>query len=207
VLSRLRFAWAVRHQLLAQSRGLPNLPPAVRRFYIRAWLRAIARRDSTMFVAPASVAQLRLLIKLANEAQTIVELGTGGATTALALVIGLPGVRLISYDPTAWPAREHYLELASTQVRDRLELRTAPGELGPKPGDPPVDFLFIDSSHEEQETVASFGAWRGSLAPRAVVAFHDYDNPEFPGVAQAVARLGLAGEEQLGMFVARVGAG
>jgi predicted O-methyltransferase YrrM len=201
----LRFAWNVRRHLLVQSRALPALPLAVGLFYTRAWLRAIAKRDPTVFVAPASVAQLALLIKLARNAKTIVELGTGGATTALALLIGLPHARLISYDPTAWPAREHYLTLAPARVRERLELRAAPGETGPKPGDPPVQFLFVDSSHEEEETVASFGAWRDSLEPGAVVVFHDYDNPDFPGVALAVARLGLAGEPQLGMFVTSVG--
>jgi hypothetical protein len=61
--------------------------------------------------------------------------------------------------------------------------------------------LFIDSTHEREGTLTEFRAWRERLAPGAVVAFHDYGHPEFPGVAQAVAELGLDGEVHGGLFV------
>jgi len=31
--------------------------------------------------------------------------------------------------------------------------------------------------------------------------FHDYDHPEFPGVAQATKQLGLAGRQHAGLFI------
>ena len=54
--------------------------------------------------------------------------------------------------------------------------------------------LFIDSSHEREPTVLEFTAWRPRLAPGAVVVFDDHGHPDWPGVAEAVGDLGLAGE-------------
>ena len=44
-------------------------------------------------------------------------------------------------------------------------------------------------------------AWRPVLAPGATVAFDDYANPDYPGVREAIAELGLAGERRGAMFV------
>jgi hypothetical protein len=41
------------------------------------------------------------------------------------------------------------------------------------------------------------------LRPGATVAFHDYGDEHYPGVAQAVAQLGLQGEERAGMYLWR----
>ena len=45
--------------------------------------------------------------------------------------------------------------------------------------------------------------WRPALAPDAIVAFHDYDHPDFPGVREAIEELGLDGEARGGLFVWR----
>lgn len=69
---------------------------------------------------------------------------------------------------------------------------------------PGVDLLFIDASHERQATIDEWRAWRPRLAPGGLVVFHDYDHPGFPGVAQAIAHLGLVGRPHAGMFIWRV---
>jgi hypothetical protein len=61
--------------------------------------------------------------------------------------------------------------------------------------------LFVDGSHERDLTVRTFESWRAALAPGAIVAFHDYDNPLFPGVGEAIRSLGLAGEVAGDVFV------
>jgi hypothetical protein len=88
-------------------------------------------------------------------------------------------------------------------VRARLSLEIRDGREGPPPELPLLDFLFIDSSHELEETVATFRHWSERLRAGGTAAFHDYDNRRFPGVAQAVAELGLAGEERAGMYLWR----
>ncbi len=116
------------------------------------------------------------------------ELGTGGALTAIALALGDHRRRVISYDTTAWPFREHYLQLVPPDVRSRIDLRQSAGrDAGPSLDDPAAQLLFIDSSHTEAETIASFNAWRHVTCARRDVVFHDYENADFPGVAAAIA--------------------
>ena len=102
--------------------------------------------------------------------------------------------------------REGYLDLAGRGVLGRIELREEPDCRGPHPGDPSVELLFIDSAHEREAVLAAFRAWRDALAPGAVVVFHDYGHPEYPGVREAVLELGLeGGAERGGVFVWGVG--
>jgi hypothetical protein len=103
------------------------------------------------------------------------------------------------------PHRERYLSLLDATTRARLELVEAEGRDGPSAlrhtDLPPVDLLYIDGGHARESTVASFEAWRPALAARAVVAFHDYGDPQWPGVSEAVAQLGLEGEAEGTLFV------
>jgi hypothetical protein len=62
-----------------------------------------------------------------------------------------------------------------------------------------VELLFVDSSHDRYATVSEVTAWRPRLAPGALVVLHDYANPAYPGVAEAVRELGLEGV-QIGRF-------
>ena len=66
-----------------------------------------------------------------------------------------------------------------------MHLHDRPGGLGPA-DPPPVDAVFIDSSHELEETVATFRTWEPALEPGGVVGFHDYADDAYPGVTQAV---------------------
>jgi hypothetical protein len=59
----------------------------------------------------------------------------------------------------------------------------------------------VDSSHERQETIDTFHAWRPALAPGAAIAFHDYENPRYPGVSEAIAELDLRGESSGQLFI------
>ncbi len=100
-------------------------------------------------------------------------------------------------------AREAYLDLGGRGLRARIELRGQPDSDGPRPGDAPVQLLFIDSSHERESVLAAFAAWRAALAPGALVVFHDYRHPRYPGVREAILELGLEGRERHGLFVWR----
>src|SRR5205807_2664279 len=108
--------------------------------------------------------------------------------------------------PVVRPERERYLALVGAKTRNRIEFVDAPGERGPAPGQE-VDLLFVDSSHEREATVREFEAWRPALAPGALVAFDDYDHPDYPGVREAIAQLSLIGERQGTLFVHRAGGG
>jgi predicted O-methyltransferase YrrM len=183
--------------------SLRELPPAVARFY---WLaRRHARRsgDDFSLLSPARPAELAELLALARGRRAIVELGTGTAWSAIALALDDPARRVISCDPISRVEREAYLQMAGAAARARIELRAEPDDGGARPGDPPVQLLFIDSSHAREPTAAAFRAWHGALAAGAIVVFHDHGNPQYPGVRQAVEDLELAGEAHGSMFVWR----
>ena len=107
-----------------------------------------------------------------------------------------------SWDVEAHPERERYLALLTPADRARVHLHDRPGGLGPA-DPPPVDAVFIDSSHELEETVATFRTWEPALRPGGVVGFHDYADDAYPGVTQAVRELGLQGEARGHLFVWR----
>ena len=130
------------------------------------------------------------------------ELGTGTAWTAIVLALADPQREVVTYDPTVRRERDLYLRLVFGAVRSRIRFVAEPGEAGAASGGP-VDLLFVDSSHGRDETIAEFEAWRPRLRPGAIVAFHDYGNPSYPGVAEAVGALGLEGEVKGSLFVWR----
>jgi predicted O-methyltransferase YrrM len=134
----------------------------------------------------------------------VVELGTGTAWTAISLALADPERRVTTFDPIVRPERERYLRLVGPRARARIELVDAPGERGPAAGQR-VDLLFVDSSHEREDTIREYQAWRPALAAGALVMFDDYDHPDYPGVREAVAALELPGEQQGTLFVHRVG--
>lgn len=171
-------------------------------FFLRARGRARRRSDRFSLGSAARPSELAALLRLAGERTEVVELGTGTGWTAAALAATDDQRHVISYDPIDRPERAGYLRLAGAAAR-RVQLRALSDSAGPGDGDPPVELLFIDSSHEREATVLAFGAWRAALAPGAVVVFHDYGHPDYPGVAEAVADLGLTGRHEGGLFVWR----
>lgn len=52
-----------------------------------------------------------------------------------------------------------------------------------------LDFIFIDSSHEYEDTVAEIKAWLPKLRSGGLLCGHDYGHPDYPGVEQAVSEL------------------
>jgi predicted O-methyltransferase YrrM len=183
--------------------SLRVLPVRVARFYWQAHRHARRSGDGFSLASPARPAELAELLALARGRQAVVELGTGTAWSAVALALDDGRRRVVSYDPCVRPEREAYLCLVGQSVRQRIDLRAEPDSRGPHAGDPPVQLLFVDSLHEREPVLAAFRAWRYALASDAVVVFHDYRHPDYPGVREAVAELGLSGSESGGVFVWR----
>jgi predicted O-methyltransferase YrrM len=202
-LQRPADATAGARRELRLALSLRALPLPVARFFWRARRLAARSGDDFSLLSPARPAELAELLALARGRTAVVELGTGTAWSAISLALEDSGRRVISCDPIVRAEREAYLELAGAGVRARIELRAEADEAGPRPGDAPVELLFIDSSHERAPTVAAFRAWRSALAAGAIVVFHDHANPEYPGVREAVEDLELAGETRGSMFVWR----
>ena len=182
-------------RLLLATRALP---PRAAVFQGRAMLRAARLGDDWALQSATRPADVAELLRLATGRRLAVELGTATGWTAGSLLLADPKRRLMSFDPVVREHRETYLALLPRSARERLELVPAPGHEARGVG---VELLFVDSSHDREATVAEFRAWEPRLAPAALVVLHDYGNPAYPGVAEAVAELGLDGREHAGMWV------
>lgn len=178
-----------------------RLPPRVALFYVAALALAAIRRDRFTLASATRPDDLETLLELADGSRTVVEVGTGPGWSALALALADPRRRVVSFDIEPRRA-ETYARLVARSVRNRVRFVLAPGADGASQEDS-VDFLFIDSSHELDETVETFEAWQPTLAAGAVVVFHDYGDAQYPGVKQAVSQLGLAGEVSGDVFIWR----
>jgi predicted O-methyltransferase YrrM len=180
--------------------GLLVLPPRVAVFQARA--RRLARRSGDLFsiTSVTRPADLRALLELARGRHRVVELGTATGWTAISLALADPARTVSSLDIVAREEPRRYLQLVDGSVRNRIELEIRDGVQGPRDATP-VELLYIDSSHQREATIAEVLAWRPVLAPGAAVAFDDYANPNYPGVREAIAELGLTGQPRGSMFV------
>jgi predicted O-methyltransferase YrrM len=146
--------------------------------------------------------KLKLILALARGRRNVAELGTATAWTTISLLLADPGRRVVTFDPIEHPARERYLSLVPRDVRGRVRFVATPGVEVPSDA-ADIDFLYVDSSHGRDATVAELTAWRPRLAPHAVVVLDDFDHPDYPGVREAVQALGLSGEQRHGLFIVR----
>ena len=185
--------------------GFAQLPRPVALFYLRACLHAARNRDRFSIRAATKPRELRLLLKLAVGRRHVVEVGTGSAWTAAALATADPERRVVTFDRIVRPHRDTYLRACDPAARRRIELVDRPAEATDPapPAADAVELLYIDGSHRAPSIVATFEAWRPRLAPGAVVAFHDWDNPAYPGVREAIELLGLRGHGLGDLFVWR----
>lgn len=189
-------------RLALQARSLALLPRPVAGFWLRAMRRAQAEHDTWSIDVACRPAELRVLLDTLAPARRVAEIGTAAAWTTCCLALAQPGREVHSWDVEEHPERERYLALLAPADRARVHLHARPGGLGPA-DPPPVDAVFIDSSHEYDETVATFRTWEPAVAPGGIVAFHDWRDDAYPGVTQAVSDLGLEGEGRGHLYVWR----
>jgi predicted O-methyltransferase YrrM len=182
--------------------GLRGLPPRLLSFHWRARREAKCTDDLFSLTSATRPEDLRVLLELATGCRRVIELGTATGWTAITLALDDLERHVVTYDPVERSEPHRYLALVAPDVRAHIELVIAPGSAGPR--DPqPVDLLYIDSSHERDETISEVRAWQPHLRPGAPVLFDDYTNPHFPGVQEAVEELGLAGQQRGTLFVHR----
>jgi predicted O-methyltransferase YrrM len=182
-------------RLLLATRALPARAAL---FQARAMLRAARLKDDWALQSSTRPADVAELLRLAEGRRLVVELGTATGWTAGSLLLADRKRRLMSFDPVVREHRDAYLALLPRSARERLELVPASGH---EARGVHVELLFVDSSHDREATVAEFRAWEPRLAPGALVVLHDYGNPAYPGVAEAVEELGLSGREHAGLWL------
>jgi predicted O-methyltransferase YrrM len=194
---------AVRAEL-RRALDLGVLPPRVAWFQWRAHRLARRLGDEFSLISVTRPADLAILLDLAAGRERVVELGTATAWTAISLALADARRAVVTYDPIGRPDRGFYLRLVGERVRERISIVDAPGASGPREMTP-IDLLYVDSTHELEDTLAELRTWQRVLRTGALVILDDYTHPHFPGVKQAVERLGLSGHQRGTMFVHEVG--
>jgi predicted O-methyltransferase YrrM len=180
------------------------LPPKVALFQWRAWRLAQRMGDPFSQVSATRPRKLAVLLSAARGCRRVVELGTGTAWTAISLALADRERVVLSYDPIERPEREWYLELVNPETRRRLKFVDAAGDDGPRDSGI-VDLLYIDSTHDRDDTMREVQVWRHVLGDGSLVVFDDFAHPEYPGVEEAVRCLGFNGKQRQGLFLHRVG--
>lgn len=193
-------------EALARYAQVRSLPGRAALFHLRALRLARKLGDDFAWRSATRPKDVRVILNLAEGRKHVAELGTASAWTTAALVLADPLRHVVSFDPVVQPHRDAYLKLLPAEARERIRLVQMPGVEGPAYLEHPIEFLFVDSTHEREATVAEVRAWRPHLARDALLVLHDYGNPAFPGVAEAVHDLKLEGDVRGGCFVARAGA-
>jgi predicted O-methyltransferase YrrM len=179
------------------------LPARVAAFQVRALLRSWRIDDHGGFVGSLRAPSLATLLRVAAGRRHVAELGTNTAWTACSLLLADPARFVTSFDPIRQPHRDAYLDLLPAEARRRLRLVELTGAEGARHVDGPVDLLFVDCGHGRQMVIDEVRAWRPRLADGALMVFDDYGHPQYPGVAEAIAELGLTGRAEGGCFIAR----
>ncbi len=192
-------------ETLARYAQVRVLPPRVASFQLRALKLARKLGDDFAWKSATRPADVKEILRLAAGRRHVAELGTATGWTAASLVMADPLRHVATFDPVVQEHRDEYLALLPDEARERIRLIQVPGAEGPGYLEHPVEFLFIDSTHEREGTVAEVRAWQPHLARDALIVLHDYGNPAFPGVAEAVEDLGLEGDVREGCFVTRAG--
>lgn len=187
---------------IERRRQLTGLPPNVALFFARARRLAARRGDDWSLASATGPRSLAHVLREARGHRRVVEIGTGTAWTAIACALADPARRVVSYDPVVRPERAWYLDLCGAG-RERIDLLNSPGERGPRGGDQPAGFVFVDGSHDRDRTIATFQAWRPAVEAGGAIAFHDWGNERYPGVSEAIGALGLRGQVYGDVFVWR----
>ena len=113
--------------------------------------------------------RLETVLGLAGDGRHVVELGTAQGWTAISLAIAHPDRDVVTYDPFQRVETQRYLELVPESVRRRVTFVAEPADSGPH-SDRPVDLLYLDTTHERDDTIREYEAGGRSCGPAVVGA-------------------------------------
>ena len=111
--------------------------------------------------------------------QGVVEIGSLRGRSSFALLTACKGP-VYCIDP--WPKHYESFMRNCGHFPNLVAIRESSPEAAALV--PDVDMVFLDGDHEYEAVVADIAAWLPKT--RRLLCGHDYNNPEFPGVAEAV---------------------
>jgi predicted O-methyltransferase YrrM len=125
---------------------------------------------------------------------TMVEVGVYRGRSVFFLAVeaenAKKGIEVYAVDRYQWPENS-LRDIDALRKRyglsDRLRLFVGDSVTASRAfKDDSVDFVFLDAGHDYADVKADIAAWWPKLKSGGIMAGHDYDEKNFPGVVQAV---------------------
>jgi len=123
-----------------------------------------------------------------------VELGAwNGRSTAFMAVEIINSEKNIKFDVIdVWADENNTIEIFSKNLRPVIKyinpVRGNSMELYKNYQDLSLDFVYIDTGHTEVQTFSEISLWYPKVKIGGVIAGHDFDNTDYPGVKIAVEK-------------------
>lgn len=143
---------------------------------------------SRNFLRTEDVDHIRSIVENLQIGSTVVDLGAGSGTTALSVFAQSRSLTVFTFDISP-----ENVEWARKAIAiENLELfwngeQCDSSEAAQKFDDNSVDFLMIDTSHEEEHTYRELVAWWPKIKIGGYLWMHDYVG-EYPGVKIAIEK-------------------
>jgi predicted O-methyltransferase YrrM len=166
---------------------------------VDGWL--TRREEAALFHLARTVPRERVIVELGSWfGRSAILLGGGsrhggGAAVFAVDLFSAAGVAKPLLEERAGDAARDYWEQFQANIRAAgldgvvTAIRSETKALAANWTGLPVGLLFIDADHSYQGVSGDWNSWKPRLAPRARVAFHDYQNPQYEGVTRFVDQL------------------
>ncbi len=159
----------------------------------------VAERDNWGFLREIEVPVLYELVRLAIDGKThsplFVNVGAGHGTSSLAMAEACPQAEIYTIDGDTWFLKCERDTFMMAGIKPPHQIHTnshAPDLIFEHES----DLIFIDADHREEELRADILKWLQYIRNDGIMAFHDYDHPNYPGVKIAVDEL-MDGQEEV----------
>lgn len=159
----------------------------------------VAERDNWGFLRALEVSALCELVGLAINGKVrsplFVNVGAGHGTSSLAMAEACPQAEIYSVDSDTWflKCERDTFMMAGIKHPHQIHANSHAPDLI---FEHKADLIFIDADHREEEVRADILKWIQYIRNEGIIAFHDYDHPNYPGVKIAVDEL-MAGQEEV----------
>ena len=164
----------------------------------------VAERDNWGYLRKFEVSALQELVRLAivgiwidgkTHSPLFVNVGAGHGTSSLAMAEACPDAEIYTIDGNIGFMK------CETDTFNLAGIKH-PHQIHTNSHDPDfifehkADLIFIDADHREEEVRADILKWLPYVRKNGIMAFHDYDHPNYPGVKLAVDEL-MADQEEI----------
>lgn len=125
--------------------------------------------------------------KLPASDPTLINIGAGAGTSALAMLLADPNASVISIDvnPKQFDLERQNLESAGIPLYRCEQILQDSAEVGRTWNRGPVDLVFIDGDHHYEQVQKDIRLWLPHIKPGGILCGHDYGFEKWPGVKQA----------------------